>query len=50
MTFSCALDAILRRVSGILAPVLAEILYDKGPVWPLAVFGPSMIVVAIFSG
>eukprot|EP00904_Undaria_pinnatifida_P002351 jgi/Undpi1/12116/HiC_scaffold_48.g14089.m1 len=40
---------VWTRIGGILAPVLAEILYDKGPVWPLAVFGPSMIVVAIFS-
>lgn len=33
-----------------LAPVLAEVLYDKGPVWPLAVFCPIMLLVAIFAG
>lgn len=34
-----------------LAPVLAEVLYDKvGPCAPLAVFGPTMILTAIFAG
>lgn len=34
-----------------LAPVLAEVLYDKvGPFAPLAVFGPTMILTAIFAG
>ena len=45
MTFS-----VLCHVSGMLTPILAEVLYDKSPTWPLAVFGPSMIVAAIFSG
>ena len=47
---ACSLGDILCRVSGIMAPILAEVLYDKGPTWPLAVFCPSMLLVAIFSG
>ena len=33
-----------------LAPILAEVLYDKGPVWPLALFCATMLLVAIFAG
>ena len=43
-------SCFLSRASGLLAPVLAEVLYDKGPAWPLAAFVPSMILVAIASG
>lgn len=36
---------------GILAPVLAEVLYDRGgPAAPLLVLGPCMIVAAIAAG
>ena len=43
-------SCLLCRVSGLLAPVLAEVLYEKGPVWPLAALVPSMALVAIASG
>ena len=43
-------SCFLCRVSGLLAPILAEVLYEKGPVWPLAAFVPSMALVAIASG
>lgn len=37
--------------SGMLAPVLAEVLYEHvGPFAPLAVFGPTMVLTAIFAG
>lgn len=37
--------------TGILAPILAEVMYDKGgPVVPLLVFGPLMIIAAIAAG
>lgn len=42
--------SVWTRIGGMLAPVLAEVLYDKGPVWPLAVFCPIMLLVAIFAG
>eukprot|EP00904_Undaria_pinnatifida_P013116 jgi/Undpi1/8935/HiC_scaffold_26.g11396.m1 len=35
---------------GMLAPILAEVLYDRGSVWPLVVFCSTMIVVATFAG
>eukprot|EP00904_Undaria_pinnatifida_P013112 jgi/Undpi1/8931/HiC_scaffold_26.g11392.m1 len=41
---------VLSRIGGLLAPILAEVLYEKGPVWPLAAFVPSMALVAIASG
>ena len=44
------LDVFFGPVSGVLAPILAEVLYDMGPIWPLAVFGPAMALTAIFSG
>ena len=44
------LRAFARRISGLLAPILAEVLYEKGRVWPLAALGPFMILVAIASG
>lgn len=31
-----------------LAPVVASVLYDKGRVLPLAVFGPSTLLVTVF--
>lgn len=37
--------------SGLAAPVLAEVLYDRGGgAAPLLVFGPIMILTAIFAG
>lgn len=33
-----------------MAPILAEVLYDKGPMWPLAAFGPFMALAAVSSG
>lgn len=50
LCFSLFLGPLPLRVSGMVAPVLAEVLYDKGPVWPLAVFCPTMLLVAIFAG
>lgn len=44
------LDDFLCPVPGIVTPILAEVLYDEGPTWPLAVFGPSMVLAAVFSG
>ncbi|CAM9707857.1 unnamed protein product [Pylaiella littoralis] len=43
--------SVVTRIGGILAPLLAEILYDKGgPAVPLLVFGPLMIVAAVAGG
>ena len=47
---ACPLASFLSLASGLLAPILSEVLYEKGPIWPLAAFGPSMVLVAVFSG
>ena len=47
---ACPLASFLYLASGLLAPMLSEVLYEKGPIWPLAAFGPSMVLAAVFSG
>ncbi|CAB1098718.1 unnamed protein product [Ectocarpus sp. CCAP 1310/34] len=43
--------SVVTRLGGLLAPVLAEVLYDSwGPVAPLLVFGPIMIITGIAAG
>lgn len=42
---------LMYKSAGLVAPVLAEVLYDKGgPVAPLLVFGPTMIITGFFAG
>lgn len=42
---------LLPKSAGLAAPILAEVLFDKGgPVAPLLVFGPTMIITGIFAG
>lgn len=48
--FEHVLRAFLAPFEGILAPIVAEVLFDKGPLWPLAVFGPCMILTGICAG
>ncbi|CAN0128374.1 unnamed protein product [Ectocarpus sp. 8 AP-2014] len=44
-------SSVVTRLGGLLAPVLAEVLYDGwGPVAPLLVFGPIMIITGIAAG
>ncbi|CAM9479814.1 unnamed protein product [Ectocarpus sp. 13 AM-2016] len=44
-------SSVATRLGGLLAPVLAEVLYDGwGPVAPLLVFGPIMIITGIAAG
>ncbi|CAN0217966.1 unnamed protein product [Ectocarpus sp. 12 AP-2014] len=41
----------VTRLGGLIAPMLAELLYDRGgPVAPLLVFGPIMIITGIAAG
>ncbi|CAM9992240.1 unnamed protein product [Ectocarpus sp. 4 AP-2014] len=41
----------VTRMGGLIAPMLAEVLYDRGgPVAPLLVFGPIMIITGIAAG
>ncbi|CAM9684267.1 unnamed protein product, partial [Ectocarpus sp. 6 AP-2014] len=43
--------SVVTRLGGLLAPVLAEVLYDGwGPVAPLLVFGPIMVITGIAAG
>ncbi|CAM9239572.1 unnamed protein product [Ectocarpus fasciculatus] len=43
--------SVVTRLGGLLAPVLAEVLYDDwGPAAPLLVFGPIMIITGIAAG
>lgn len=52
--FLTSIGVFLRRgllCSGLAAPVLAEVLYDRGGrAAPLLIFGPIMILTAIFAG
>ena len=50
LCYSLCLRRLWLRSSGMVAPVLAEVLYERGPVWPLAVFCLTMLLVAIFAG
>ena len=48
---SRSFDAFLFcRDPAMLAPVIATVLYDKGKVWPFAVFCPATTLVAVFCG
>ncbi|CAN0092871.1 unnamed protein product [Pylaiella littoralis] len=43
--------SVVTRLGGVLAPILAEVLYDRGgPPAPLLVFGPIMIITAVAAG
>lgn len=47
---SSSVDGLCGVVAGILAPILSEVLYAIGPMWPLAAFGLAMALVAVFAG
>eukprot|EP00903_Cladosiphon_okamuranus_P008140 g7839.t1 len=43
--------SVVTRLGGLSAPIMAELLYDKGgPAAPLLVFGPIMIITAVAAG
>lgn len=49
--FFCVYCARRTKSAGLAAPVLAEVFYDKGgPVAPLLLFGPTMILTGFFAG
>ncbi|CAM9370485.1 unnamed protein product [Ascophyllum nodosum] len=42
--------SVWTRIGGMVAPIMAEVLFDRSPILPLAAFCPAMIICGIFAG